>query len=164
KGHGRGTGLGLATVHGIVAQSGGSVRVKSAPGAGSAFDVLLPRTREAHASLESEPPPSRRPPSGETILLVEDEAAVRTATRRILERAGYVVTEAADGRAAIRAAAEMRSGIDLLLTDVSMPGLSGPQVYRELEASRPGLRVLYVSGYTDDEMFQRGMLVPGSAF
>jgi two-component system cell cycle sensor histidine kinase/response regulator CckA len=162
---GEGTGLGLATVHGIVAQSGGSVRVTSAPGAGTTFEVLLPRARDGAVRRATEPPPSRsRPGGGESILLVEDETAVRTATRRILERAGYAVTEAADGRAAIAVAEGMTRPIELLLTDVLMPGLTGPQLHRQLEAARPGLRVLYVSGYTDDEMLHRGMLLPGAAF
>jgi CheY-like chemotaxis protein len=153
---GKGTGLGLATVYGIAKQSGGHVGVYSEVGVGTTFKVYLPRVDPAGGAAR---PPSqfRSPPRGtETVLVVEDEDAVRALTRHVLQQSGYTVVEAADGGAGVRAA-EGRV-IDLLVTDVVMPGLGGRELAERLRASRPELRVLYLSGYTDDAVVRHGVL------
>jgi signal transduction histidine kinase/ActR/RegA family two-component response regulator len=161
---GKGTGLGLATVYGIVKQSGGSVSLDSEPGKGATFHVYLPR-REGGA--EATPPPAGLPPpppGTETVLLVEDEAMLRALSREVLEGSGYRVLEAAGGEEALRVAAAHEGTIHLLLTDVVMPGLNGRMVAERLAPSRPAMKVLYTSGYTDDAVFQRGVLPEGTAF
>ena len=148
----QGVGLGLASVYGIVTQSGGEVTVESAPGRGSVFRVRLPRVV---ATACSEQEPSRAlaaHPGSETILLVEDENVVRELTRRVLERQGYTVLACADGEEAIGLAAALDAPIDLLLTDVVMPGLRGWEVARRISESRPGIKVLYMSGYAEEAL------------
>lgn len=164
---GKGTGLGLATVYGIVQQTGGHIWPYSEPGKGTTMRVYLPRVDEPADPLER---PGEAPlellRGSETILLVEDEVPVRSVTRQLLERNGYTVLEAADGPAAL-ALIDGGSGgrhIDLLLTDVIMPGMSGRELAVELRARRPDLRVLYMSGYTDDAVVRHGMLEPGLAY
>jgi PAS domain S-box-containing protein len=164
---GKGTGLGLATVYGIVQQTGGHIWPYSEPGKGTTMRVYLPRVDEPADPLER---PGEAPlellRGSETILLVEDEAPVRSVTRQLLERNGYTVLEAADGPAAL-ALVDRGSGgghVDLLLTDVIMPGMSGRELAGELQARRPDLRVLYMSGYTDDAVVRHGMLEPGLAY
>ena len=161
---GKGTGLGLATVYGIVKQSGGWIWVYSEPGRGTSFKVYLPRVTEAAALPAPTPAPSVSIRGSETILLLEDEEPVRHLIHKVLKANGYTVLVAANGRDAERAAAEHHERIDLLLTDVVLPGLNGRQVAERLVATRPGIRVLYLSGYTDDAIVHHGVLEPGVAF
>ena len=146
---GKGTGLGLATVYGIVQQSGGHIEVRSELGAGATFDVYLPRLPDEPAAPASDAADAPAAGGSETILLVEDEAAVRRLARRVLERHGYVVLEAADGPAALILSAARSGPIHLLVTDVVMPGMRGDELARRLCGDRKELGVLYISGYTD---------------
>jgi two-component system cell cycle sensor histidine kinase/response regulator CckA len=162
KERGKGTGLGLATVYGIVKQSGGDIWVESGPGQGTTFQVYLPRVE---ASVE--PVPKRAPslPSSgsETLLLVEDEESVRRLTTRVLESIGYEVLAAADAAEATRIWESSGGRIRLLITDIIMPGRSGPQLAKQLTEKSPGLKVLYISGYTDSAIVDRGALTAGTA-
>ncbi|HYM24109.1 MAG TPA: ATP-binding protein, partial [Vicinamibacterales bacterium] len=146
KSRGAGTGLGLATVHGIVVESGGYITVDSAPGAGTTIHVYLPAASGTSAAPPA--PPARARVATGTVLLVEDEPAVRQVAERVLQGVGYDVFSVESADAARRVFETRR--IDLLLTDVIMPGCSGPALYRELSKTCPGLRVMYMSGYTDD--------------
>jgi PAS domain S-box-containing protein len=156
-----GVGLGLASVYGIVHQSGGEVTVESTLGAGSMFTVRLPRILEPAAELPPAPEPAARPGS-ETILLVEDEDVVRELTRRVLERQGYTVLACANGEDAIAVAKRDDRPIDLLLTDVVMPGLRGYEVARLVAASRPEIKILYMSGYAEEALVGRPALADGA--
>ena len=164
KGPGRGTGLGLPTVYGIVEQSGGHVYVESTLGLGSRFSVLLPRADVMPGGNPRARATPASPRGSETILLVEDDASVRAVVRRMLEAQGYDVLEAADGDDARRIVEDRDGRIDLLLLDVVMPGRNGREVAEHLTARWPGLRVLFMSGYTDDEILLRGLVRPGVAF
>jgi PAS domain S-box-containing protein len=159
---GEGTGLGLSIVHGIVSQHGGLVLAESQPGLGSRLRVLLPRVGEgAPAPVDEAPPAAPAARGAGLILVVEDEEAVRDVTVRMLERMGYQVLSAPDADGAVRAAQAAGRPIDLLLTDVVMPGLNGRALHERLAAGRPGLRVLYMSGYAGDVVTQRGVLHDG---
>jgi PAS domain S-box-containing protein len=160
---GKGTGLGLSTVYGIVKQHEGYIAVESAPGRGAVFRIYFPRLVEAE--VEAGQPENPAAPAGgsETILLVEDEAAVRSLAQDILERAGYAVLPVATPGEALDAAARHPGPIALLLTDVVMPRMSGRALAAEIERMRPGTRVLYMSGYTDETLGRHGVLGPGLA-
>ncbi|MGH2857654.1 MAG: PAS domain S-box protein [Solirubrobacteraceae bacterium] len=147
----RGTGMGLAAVYGTVNQAGGWIEVESRLGAGTTFSVLLPASVQAPAF---EPEPVERPA---TLLLVEDEPALRTLVVAMLQERGYEILEAGNGLDAIALAERHPRQIDLLLTDVVMPRLSGPELARRLRATRPGLEVLYMSGYNDSRLVNRGV-------
>ncbi|OLC01715.1 MAG: hypothetical protein AUH45_10585 [Gemmatimonadetes bacterium 13_1_40CM_69_22] len=164
KPRGKGTGLGLATVYGIVRQSGGHIAVDSARGRGATFRIYLPRV-EAPLDPTDRPRPVTAPAAGsETILLVEDEHLVRLLARKVLERAGYRVLVAAGGAEALDLAERYAGPIHLLLSDVVMPGMNGRELMRRLAQLRPDLRVLYMSGYADEAVAQHGVLDPGTAF
>jgi CheY-like chemotaxis protein len=160
---GKGTGLGLATVYGIVKQSDGYISVYTELGKGSSFKVYLPRIEAAPAGAAAAVKigPAR---GSETVLIVEDEGAVLKLTRRALEAQGYTVLAAADGGDALRIVERHGGTIHLLLTDLVMPGLSGRELADQLQVRRPGIRVLYMSGYPGDAVVQHGSLTPGSAF
>ncbi|HSO33081.1 MAG TPA: PAS domain S-box protein [Labilithrix sp.] len=160
---GKGTGLGLATVFGIMNQSGGYVGVESSPGQGSAFTVYLPRTDQAVDAPSSAGVPLLRRGT-ETILLVEDESEVRAVARIILRRQGYEVLEAANGGEAFLIAQDYSPPIHLLLTDVVMPRMSGRKLAEQLALQRPEMKLLFVSGYTDDAIVRHGVLEAGVAF
>ena len=164
KERGQGTGLGLATVYGIVRQAGGTVRVRSTPGEGSTFTLYLPRTVVAREARRPEAPAPAARGGGETVLLVEDEDAVRAIARETLARWGYRVLLAPDGAAALTLARRHHEPIDLLLTDVVMPGLHGRALAEALQRDRPSLRVLFMSGYTEDEVLHRGISTEALAF
>jgi PAS domain S-box-containing protein len=161
---GKGTGLGLATVYGIVQQSGGQIRVQSEPGRGSVFKVYFPRLQPGTYSSESDSPCRPAPAVGGTILIVEDYAEVRQVASRILRERGYRVLEARYPTEARELCAQHGSEIDLLLTDVIMPESTGPQLARELKAQFPKLRVLYMSGYPGGASDRAGALEPGDAY
>jgi two-component system cell cycle sensor histidine kinase/response regulator CckA len=160
---GKGTGLGLSTVFGIVQQSGGTIWVYSEPGAGTTFKIYLPMTTD-DAALLREPDRAGKLGGSETILLAEDEEQVRVMVATILRRQGYTVLEARDAMAAIHHAGHHGGAIHLLLTDVVMPDIGGRSLAEQIGALRPGLRVLYVSGYTDDAVVRHGVLEADVAF
>ncbi len=164
KGPGQGTGLGLATVYGIVRQSGGHVAVASEVGVGTAFEVYLPRV-EGPAGGSRGRAGLRTPPRGaETVLLVEDDAGVRALACHVLAGCGYDVLEAAGGDEALRVAARHGGPIHLIVTDVVMPGAGGRAVAERVVARHPAARVLFVSGYTDDAVLRHGVLRDGVNF
>ncbi|HEV8124480.1 MAG TPA: response regulator [Gemmatimonadales bacterium] len=161
---GKGTGLGLATVYGIVKQSGGYITVESAPGNGTAIRIYLPRVDAPLDSTTTGPGLGTAARGSETILLVEDEVSVRRLARRVLLSKGYVVLEAANGQEALRLVSEHTGPLDLVLTDVVMPGMSGPEMAERLSREQPGLRVLYMSGYADEAIGRHGVLETGVQF
>jgi two-component system cell cycle sensor histidine kinase/response regulator CckA len=164
KAPGKGTGLGLATVYGIVKQSSGYITVSSTIGEGTTFEVMLPAVSadEAHEQLQEA---ERAVARGiETVLLVEDEPAIRAAAKRMLQRLGYVVLEAVNGDAAISLSAAFDAPIHLVVSDAVMPGMGGAETVRQLQAHRPSLKALMISGYTDDEIVRRGIVTSSVRF
>jgi signal transduction histidine kinase/ActR/RegA family two-component response regulator len=164
KAPGKGTGLGLATAYGIVKQSGGAISVYSEPGRGTTIKIYLPAA-EAKAAVEaSGQGPAAALRGSETILVLEDEARVRKLVCEVLAGRGYRVLEAVRGEEAIRMAREHKGRIHLLLTDVVMPEMSGPQALEQIRARHPNVKVLFMSGYTDEAMVHHGILDSGAAF
>ena len=147
---GAGTGLGLATVYGIVQQNGGDVRVESAPGAGATFTILLPRAADPASAPAAGAPGVRAPRGRGTVLLVEDETAVRATTRRVLERHGYAVLEARHGADALLLWQPHRADVSAVVTDLRMPQMGGVELVRRLRTDRATLPVVYVSGYSGE--------------
>jgi PAS domain S-box-containing protein len=160
---GRGTGLGLSTVHGIVKQSGGHVEVYTELGQGTTFKIYLPLAQEPSRPAEANAPVVRQLGGSETIVVVEDEDTIRVLMRRVLTGNGYTVLEASDGSEAI-SLCERQQRIDLLITDVVMPLMNGPDMVRRVCAARPGVRVLFISGYTDQALIHQGLKTPGATF
>ena len=162
---GKGTGLRLSTVYGIVKQSGGYVWVYSEPGQGATFKVYLPRvTADKGRKPRVTPAPNRLPRGSETILLAEDEATVRAVVRQALERQGYVVLEAPNTETAIAFAERHDGAIHMLISDVVMPGLSGRDLADRVRTARPGIKVMFMSGYTDEAVVRHGKLDAGVAY
>ena len=164
KGMGEGTGLGLATVYGIVKQNDGFINVYSEPGKGTTFRIYLPRKvgeeRGVQAEVVEETPSAR----GETVLIVEDEPSILKPAKRILERLGYVVLETATPNRAVEIAGRHSGEIQLLITDVVMPEMNGRELYERLQAFYPDLKILFMSGYTTDAIAHRGVLDVGVNF
>jgi CheY-like chemotaxis protein len=164
KERGRGTGLGLATAYGIIRQSGGAIGVISELGQGTTARIYLPVVEQPAAPLAEEPAPVEARPGVETILLVEDEARVRKLIAGLLAGRGYKVLEAARSDEALRLARSYRGPIHLALVDVIMPEMSGPEVVRQIAARRPKMRVLFISGYTDEAIMHHKIAESGAAF
>jgi two-component system, cell cycle sensor histidine kinase and response regulator CckA len=164
KERGKGTGLGLSTVYGIVTGAGGAVHVESEEGSGTTFTIYLPATLEAKGQQEAVAEVSGAAARGETVLVVDDDGAVRDLLVRILRDAGYDVLEASEGAAALRAAQRHPRPIQLLIADVVLQGMTGKQVADSIGRLHPEVRVLYMSGYPDDDVVQRGVVAVGLAF
>jgi PAS domain S-box-containing protein len=161
---GKGTGLGLSTVYGIIKQSGGYVLVESELRHGTTFRIYLPRVEDALEPAGAVGALSSQTGGSETVLLVEDEESVRQLVRETLESKGYKVLEADHGEAALQLAADHAAEIDILITDVVMPGMSGRELSARLSATCPHTKVLYLSGYTEDAIAHEGVLESGTAF
>jgi len=157
KGEGKGTGLGLATVYGIVKQSGGSISVRSAPEMGTTFRILFPLAEAVNPAQATREEPETNDTGSETILLVEDDKSVLALAQRILQSRGYKVLPASHGADALRIASEPNQRINLVVTDVVMPGMNGREFVEALHGQVPGIPVLYMSGYTDDDIIRRGL-------
>jgi len=161
---GKGTGLGLATVYGIVKQSEGYIWVYSEPGKGTTFKIYLPRMEGGVQAADAERVPPSILKGEETVLVVEDEGMLRELACEFLRKSGYMVLEAGNGSKAVEISRGHRGPIHLLMTDAVMPGMSGRELAQRLHEERPETKVLYVSGYTDDSVLRNGLLQPGTAF
>jgi CheY-like chemotaxis protein len=161
---GKGTGLGLSTAYGIIKQSGGYIFAKSELNHGTTFSIYLPQVDDAAEPLDTERAAQFAAGGTETVLLVEDEESVRQLVRETLEAKGYKVLEAEHGEAALAMASGHHGPIDILITDVVMPGMSGRELAKQLCASDPEMKVLFLSGYTEDAIVHQGVLEPGTAF
>jgi CheY-like chemotaxis protein len=159
----KGTGLGLSTVYGIVRQSGGSIWVYSELGQGTTFKVYLPCV-DQDADIDEALPATADYRGSETVLLVEDEDVVRQVAYEMLTMNGYSVLQTSNGNEALEVSRQHEGVIDLMVTDVVMPSMGGPELARRLAVTRPEMRVLYMSGYTDDAVFNHGVLQKGTAF
>ncbi len=164
KSKGEGVGLGLATVYNIVKKAGGFINLSSAPRLGSTFTIYLPKLAESEQPTAAEPEPAKARGGVETILLVDDEPAIRTLAARSLEQLGYKVLEASSGPEAIQVSHDYKGPIHLLLTDVVMPHMSGREVAFQLAPHRTDMRVLYTSGHTQDRIMHHGVLQDRMAF
>ena len=165
KKHGKGTGLGLSTVYGIVKQSGGYIWVYSEEGKGTTFKIYLPSVvADGEKSAEKTVARARTTGGSETVLLVEDNESVRKFVGSVLESKGYHLLEASGSREAVRLIEENTGPIHLLLTDVVMPHMSGPELAARLGPFHPETKVLYMSGYTDNAIIHHGVLDPGTHF
>jgi two-component system, cell cycle sensor histidine kinase and response regulator CckA len=163
KGVGEGTGLGLSTVYGIVKQSGGYIWVYSEVGVGTTFKIYLPRVDEEAQHAREEAPRSLLR-GVETVLLVEDEASLREILREVLDANGYTVLVGRDGADALQLAVAHAGPIQLMVTDVIMPGVTGPKIAELLAPTRPEMKVLFISGYSDESVTRHGLVGPGRAF
>jgi len=161
---GKGTGLGLSTVYGIIKQSGGYVLVESELQRGTTFRIYLPRVEDALEPVNATGASSAQNGGSETVLLVEDEESVRQLVRETLESKGYKVLEADHGESALHIVSRHSGKIDMLITDVVMPGMSGRELSAQLCSSYPHTKVLYLSGYTEDAIAHEGVLESGTAF
>jgi CheY-like chemotaxis protein len=162
KGIGRGTGLGLSVVHGIVKAAGGRIEIQSEAGVGTTFEIYLPAVDAPADKIDM--PVATSAHGVETILFVDDDQYVRASASRALRSRGYAVVEASDGDAALKLLRDQADGIDLLVTDVVMPGMDGRQLADAARSAQSSLRVLYTSGYTDDAIVRHGVLQPEVAF
>ena len=164
KGKGKGTGLGLSTVYGIVKQHGGFIWVYSEPGQGTAFKIYLPKAEVEEAFVEEKQIQPQNLEGSETILLAEDDDSARKLVRTILREYGYRILEAQDGEEALKLFEQHEGPIHLLLTDVVMPGMNGRQLAGRLHPLQSKMKILFMSGYTDNAIVHHGVLEPGVSF
>jgi CheY-like chemotaxis protein len=159
---GKGTGLGLATVYGIVKQSGGYIWVNSEPQCGTTFNIYLPLAEGSAETRRRIELSAKIPMGNETILLVEDEGGVREVAREFLKLSGYQVLEAENGAAALEIAQKYAGPIDVLLTDMKMPGMGGLELARQMTRARPGVKVVFMTGYNEHVVFEENEMAPGA--